>query len=131
MPLADPGVANGAAHPQQTHQQEVVNLESPSAEIAYRPQALDTQEPAGESGREGAARTAPGAQIEPAADCESRIAGALALEIDRASIKHLDYLVRQVWQMHSSGLVSDNEVQGLAELIRERQRAKPPSFFRT
>ena len=81
--------------------------------------------------RRGQRVVAPDSQIEPAADRESRIAGALALEIDRAPIKHLDYLVRQVWQMHSSGLVSDNEVQGLAELIRERQRAKPPSFFRT
>ncbi len=53
------------------------------------------------------------------------LADHLALEIDRAPTKHLDYLARQVWAAHASGAIDDDAAQGLAELLRDRQRGKP------
>jgi hypothetical protein len=93
----------------------------------------------GESAGEGAARTAPGSQIEPEAICESNadqlelpsaLFDTFALEIDRAPYKHLDYICRQFWAAHAARKLTDGEAQSLAELARDRQRARPPSFFR-
>jgi hypothetical protein len=47
----------------------------------------------------------------------------LELDIDRAPLKHLDYLARRVWSAHAAGTLDDDAAQGLAELIRDRQRA--------
>jgi hypothetical protein len=49
-------------------------------------------------------------------------ADSLALEIDRAHVKHLDYLARQLWAAHANGTLDDATAQGLAETLRERQR---------
>jgi hypothetical protein len=46
----------------------------------------------------------------------------LELDIDRAPLKHLDYLARRVWSAHAAGTLDDDAAQGLAELIRDRQR---------
>jgi hypothetical protein len=53
----------------------------------------------------------------------------LELDIDRAPLKHLDYLARRVWSAHAAGTLDDDTAQGLAELIRDRQRAggSPPA----
>src|SRR5262245_41758802 len=95
MPLADPGTANDAAHLQQLHQQAAANRESPSAEML-----------SGERHRT------------PSMDA---IADQLALDIDRAPTKHLDYLARELWKAHAAGALDDDTAQGLAELLRDRQ----------
>jgi hypothetical protein len=46
----------------------------------------------------------------------------LALEIDRAPSKHLDYLARQLWTAHANGTLTDEQAQSLAELLHDRQR---------
>jgi hypothetical protein len=53
----------------------------------------------------------------------------LELDINRAPIKHLDYLARRVWSAHAAGTLDDDTAQGLAELIRDRQRGgeAPPT----
>jgi hypothetical protein len=46
----------------------------------------------------------------------------LALAIDRAPLKHLDYLARQLWSAHANGILDDDQAQGLAEALADRQR---------
>jgi hypothetical protein len=55
-------------------------------------------------------------------------ADSLALEIDSAHPKHLDYLARQLWQAHAAGQLDDAAAQGLAEALRARQRGPMPSI---
>jgi hypothetical protein len=56
------------------------------------------------------------------------LADHLALEIDRAPAKHLDYVARQIWQAHACGAIDDDTAQGLAEALRERQRGPMPGI---
>jgi hypothetical protein len=46
----------------------------------------------------------------------------LALEIDRAPCKHLDYLARQLWAAHANGTLTDAAAQSLSEQLHDRQR---------
>src|SRR5262245_63608777 len=54
----------------------------------------------------------------------AKFADALALEIDRAPIQHLDYLARQVWSAHANGIIDDDAAQSLAEQLADRQRGR-------
>jgi hypothetical protein len=127
--MAETGAANDRAHLQ--HEQDSVNLESPSAEIPNRALAQATHGPAGESAGGEGGRTALHSQNAPAPNCESRqfelemttsAYDSLWLDIRAAPLKHLDPLCREVWARHAAGKLTDGEAQGLAEMIRDRQR---------
>jgi hypothetical protein len=131
LTFADPGAADDAVRLQQTNEQDSVNPASPSAEIPTRALTQATQELAGESVGEGGGRTAPDFENAPAVNCESRqfelemtssTYDTLWLDIRAAPFKHLDPLCREVWAQHAAGKLTDGEAQGLAEMIRDRQR---------
>ena len=53
------------------------------------------------------------------------VAEMFAHEVETAPIKHLDYVAHRFWQAHSNGTLTDNEAQGLAEALADRQRERP------
>ena len=61
------------------------------------------------------------------ANCESqssKFADALALEISKAPVRHLDFFARQLWAGHANGILTDDQAQDLAEQLADRQRER-------
>lgn len=61
------------------------------------------------------------------ANCKSqssKFADALALEISKAPVRHLDFFARQLWAGHANGILTDDQAQDLAEQLADRQRER-------